>query len=146
MIAFKDYPNIEEIKYEDNKKDSSDNMIDFESRSKSISRFSSKKRNTTKYVEKKFNLDEIGKIKIAKNHSEANRILKQINKFNKNTQFCPCCCLPCPQDGILEKFSYFDNTDEFADLGQGISLYFSFFKYSIILTAFTTILVILFFH
>ena len=144
--------NIREIKFEENKKDSSNNIIIDsaslekcnikENASSKKSRYRAKKRNnSTKIVEKKFNLDEIGKIKIAEKHSEANRILKQINKFNQNTQFCPCCCLPCPQKGILEKFSYCDDTDDFVDFGQGTSLYFSFFKYSIILTAFTAIII-----
>lgn len=67
--------------------------------------------------------------------------MKQINKSNKNTQFCPCCCLPCPQEWILEKFSYCKDTDEFVDFGQGTSLYFLFFKYSIILTVIAALVI-----
>ena len=97
---------------------------------------------SSKSVVKKLNtLDEIGKISAAKIHRDANRILKQINKFDKNTKFCPCCCLPCPTRGVLEKFSYCDNTDDFIETGQGTSLYFSFFKYSMIIIAATAIII-----
>ena len=92
-------------------------------------------------VKKSFTLDELGLISSAKIHRDANRILKQINKFNENTKFCPCCCLPCPTPGVLEKFSYCDNTDDFIETGQGTSLYFFFFKYSMIIMAATAIII-----
>lgn len=93
-----------------------------------------------KKIEKSNTLDEIGKISAAKIHRDANRILKQINKFNKNTKFCPCCCLPCPTKGVLVCFSYCDDTVDFIETGQGISLYFFFFKYSMIIMAATAII------
>ena len=92
-------------------------------------------------VKKSYTLDELGLISSAKIHRDANRILKQINKFNENTKFCPCCCLPCPTPGVLEKFSYCDNTDDFIETGQGTSLYFFFFKYSMIIMAATAIII-----
>ena len=92
-------------------------------------------------LDNRFNLDEIGKIKIAEQHASANRILKQINNFDAETKFCPCCCLPCEKDGTLVRFSYCDDTDKFIDFGQGTTLYFSFFKYSIIVMAATAIII-----
>ena len=86
-------------------------------------------------------LDDIGEISAAKIHRDANRILKQINKFDKNTKFCPCCCLPCPTRGVLVRFSYCDNTNDFIETGQGTSLYFFFFKYSMIIMAATAIII-----
>ena len=94
-----------------------------------------------KLVQKSNTLDDIGKISAAKMHRDANRILKQINKFNKNTKFCPCCCLPCPTPGVLVHFSYCDDTDDFIETGQGTSLYFFFFKYSMIIMAATAIII-----
>ena len=94
-----------------------------------------------KKIEKSNTLDEIGKISAAKIHRDANRILKQINKFDKNTKFCPCCCLPCPTKGVLVRFSYCEDTDNFIETGQGTSLYFFFFKYSMIIMAATAIII-----
>lgn len=94
-----------------------------------------------KKVNKAKTLDDIGEISAAKIHRDANRILKQINKFDKNTKFCPCCCLPCPTPGVLVRFSYCDNTNDFIETGQGTSLYFFFFKYSMIIMAATAIII-----
>ena len=132
---------IKEIKLLENISISEEKNIEDNSSNKKFGKRRKRKRVSTRLFEKKLNLDEIGKIKIAEKHAEANRILKQINKFNNNTQFCPCCCLPCPQEGILEPYSYCDNTDDFSQLGQGTSLYFSFFKYSIIIIAATSLII-----
>ena len=132
---------IQEINLEENKNYLSENDLMEKKSHKRNEKRRNKRGFSTKTFEKKFNLDEIGKIKIAKNHAEANRILKQIKPFNNNTEFCPCCCLPCPQEGVLEHFSYCDDTDKFAELGQGTSLYFSFFKYSIIIIAMTALII-----
>ena len=91
--------------------------------------------------ENKNSFDEIGTISLAKIHRDANRILKQINKFDKNTKFCPCCCLPCPNPNVLVQFKFCDDTDDFIETGQGTSLYFSFFKYSMIIMAATAIII-----
>ena len=132
---------IQEINIEENKKDSTDNNLIEKSSHKKIQKRRNKRTFSTKIFEQKFNLDKIGKIKIAKNHAEANRILKQIRSFNNDTEFCPCCCLPCPQEGVLEHFSYCDDTDKFVELGQGTSLYFSFFKYSMIIISMTALII-----
>ena len=87
------------------------------------------------------NLDEIGKIENAKKHSSANSILKQVAVFNQNTEFCPCCCLPCKKKGVLENFSYCDNTDDFINLGEGTTLYFSFFKYSMMIISIAALVI-----
>ena len=131
---------IKEIKLMENNRKYSENNGDENSSSRKFER-RIRKKGSIRYFENKLNLDEMGKIKIAENHAQANRILKQINKFNNETQFCPCCCLPCPQEGILEPFSFCDNIDDFSQLGQGTSLYFSFFKYSIIIIAATSLII-----
>ena len=123
-----------EIKLENNNNYSSENNL--------MINTSQRKLNPNKYHRKKlliginksdFNLDEIGKIENAKKHASANSILKQVKDFNQNTEFCPCCCLPCKKEGVLENFSYCDNTDDFINLGVGTTLYFYFFKYSIMI-------------
>ena len=81
--------------------------------------------------DEKFNLDQLGRIEYAKQHSSANRPLNKLKEF-KNTQiFCRCCGLPCITPGIIEPFKICDNTDKYSILGQAISLYFSFYKFSI---------------
>ena len=80
-----------------------------------------------------FNLDQIGKIELAKIHSQANRPLRKKNDFNSYSIFCPCCGLPREQYGVLEQFKICDNTENFVECGQGVTLYFSFFRFSIII-------------
>ena len=89
-----------------------------------------------------FHLDKIGSIEYAKIHSKANRPLHKIKdaEFNKETIFCKCCNLPVEQKNILEKFSFYDNPDQYVECGEGISLYFIFFQISIIIIAITVIL------
>ena len=114
----------------------------YENSKDNLNGISKDKNKSPKKKELKSNtLDEIGKISAAKIHRDANRILRQINKFNKNTIFCPCCCLPCPTKGVLETFKYCDDTDDFIETGQGTSLYFYFFKYSMIIMAATAIII-----
>ena len=93
------------------------------------------------YVE--FNLDKIGSIKYAKIHSKANRPLYKVDgtKFNGKTEFCRCCNLPAIQEGIIEEYKFFDDPDKFAECGEGISLYFTFIKFAIIIIFITMILV-----
>ena len=79
----------------------------------------------------KFNLDGVGEIELAKLHRDANRPLRKIKEFDKNTKFCPCCSLPVEQKGYIERFNFCDNTDMFAECGKGISLFFSYFRLSI---------------
>ena len=86
--------------------------------------------------EEKFDLDQRGLIAYAKKHSSANRPLKKLKEseseeFTDATDTCPCCNLPCIKEGYYEPFKVCDNTDEYSILGQAISLYFSFYKFSI---------------
>ena len=88
-----------------------------------------------------FNLDGLGEIEFAKMHREANRPLNKIKEFDKNTKFCPCCSLPIEQKGYIERFNFCDNTDKFSECGRGISLYFSYFRFAILILclAFTSV-------
>ena len=79
----------------------------------------------------KFNLDQIGRIEFAKDHSSANRPLNKLREFKSDQKFCKCCGLPCITPGVIEPFHLCDNTDKYSILGQAISLYFSFYKFSI---------------
>ena len=76
-----------------------------------------------------FSLDNPGKIKIAKQHSSANRPLHKLGNFTKNSKFCRCCNLPCKEDGIMEPFHFCDNIDMFSECGLGVTLYFYFFQF-----------------
>jgi len=100
-----------------------------------------KRKKDTIYTENEFNLDGLGKVEIAEQHASANRILKKINDFDSKTKFCPCCYLPCEKVGTLERFGFCDDTDMFTNFGQGTSLYFSYFKYSIILMTAATVII-----
>ena len=82
-----------------------------------------------------FNLDSLGEIEFAKLHREANRPLRKIKDFDKNTKFCPCCSLPVEQKGYIERFNFCENTDDFSDCGRGISLYFSYFRFAILISS-----------
>ena len=73
----------------------------------------------------------LGNKEDAKMHRYANIPLKKVGEKNKYTKYCSCCELPVEQKGYLEKYNYCDSTEEFATNGQAISLYFSFYKYSI---------------
>ena len=84
-----------------------------------------------------FNMEGIGTIEFAKYHRSANRPLKKIKDFDQNTKFCPCCSLPVEQKGYIEKFKFCGNTDEFIQCGSGISLYFSFLRFSIFILILT---------
>jgi len=112
-----------------------------EKKNKSSNRKGLKRKDQTVYTDNEFNLDGLGKIKIAEQHASANRILKQIKDFDSKTIFCPCCYLPCEKAGTLERFGFCDDTDNFTNFGQGTSLYFSYFKYSIILMAAASVII-----
>ena len=79
----------------------------------------------------------LGEIKIAKIHKEANRPLKQIKDLTieeiKNNS-CPCCGLPTKIKGKLEDYKICNSPDEFTNCGDGVVLYFSFFKFCMIVT------------
>ena len=86
-------------------------------------------------------LNYIGKSDEAKKHRYANIPLKKVGEKNKDTKYCSCCGLPVQQDGYLEKYNYCDSTEEFATNGQAISLYFSFYIYSIFILIIAFILI-----
>jgi len=73
----------------------------------------------------------LGKPELSEIHRNANIPLKKVGEFNGKTVFCKCCNLPCEQKGVMEKYKYSDSTDEFIQNGQAISLYFSFYIFSI---------------
>lgn len=87
--------------------------------------------NSNKNREEKFNLDQLGRIEYAKEHSSANRPLNKLREFKTNQKFCRCCGLPCITPGVIEPFRICDSTDKYSILGQAITLYFSFYKFSI---------------
>ena len=119
-------------------------MEEFSNIPESKSEISGKNKNNIKIsIYKEFHLDKIGSIEFAKIHSRANRPLhkKEDAGFNKETVFCRCCNLPVEQEGILERYNFFDNPDEYVECGEGIPLYFKFFQFSIIIIAIIVIFV-----
>ena len=87
--------------------------------------------NQIKETEDEFNLCKEGKIEFSKIHSSANRPLNKIGDFNNKTQFCPCCNLPAEQDNILMPFKFCDSIEKYSECGEGIFLYFAYFKFAI---------------
>ena len=85
-------------------------------------------------------LDRLGKIKYAKEHASADRPMKKIKNFTKNTNFCFCCNLPCETKNVIEPFKMCDNIESFSVCGLGISLYFYLFRYSFYCTIITFLL------
>ena len=89
----------------------------------------------TYFVAKKvetYSLDELGTIEKARMHRDANRPLHIINELNDSVKFCHCCDLPCEKKGVIEPFNVCDDADIYAECGVGISLYFFFFKFVIL--------------
>ena len=87
--------------------------------------------------EEKKTIFSLGKIKIAKIHKEATRPLKQIKDLTKEeikNNSCPCCGLPNKIKGKLEDYKMCNSPDEFTNCGVGVVLYFSFFKFCMIVT------------
>ena len=132
-----------------NSKNSYKDLID---KDKKLSKRIGKKKNKTMKVLKTFDNIEIkeekkskfslGEIKIAKIHREAIRPLKKIKDLTKEdikNNSCPCCGLPLKISGKLEEYKMCDNPDEFSDCGEGVILYFSFFKFCILVTFIATI-------
>ena len=72
----------------------------------------------------------------AKIHREANRPLKKIKDFSSFTKFCQCCYLPVKDNIYMRNFNFCENTDEYAECGMGTSLYFSFYRFSILILIF----------
>ena len=90
------------------------------------------------YIKKEFNFEEM--INNAKIHREANRPLKKIKEFNSFTKFCQCCYLPVKDNICIRNFNFCENTDEYAECGRGISLYFSYYRFASLILLFTFIL------
>ena len=86
---------------------------------------------------KELKLEEM--IELAKIHKEANRPLVKIKEFDGKTKFCQCCQLPSNDNIYLKTFSFCENTDKFAECGRGTSLYFSFYRFSILILFITFI-------
>ena len=76
----------------------------------------------------------------AKIHREANRPLKKIKEFSSLTKFCQCCYLPVKDNIFIRNFKFCENTDEYAECGRGISLYFSYYRFASLILLFTFIL------
>ena len=106
-----------------------------------LSKLKKDKKSNFKSAKVSFNLDGLGDIELAKLHREANRPLNKIKDFDKNTKFCPCCSLPVEQKGYIERFNFWDNTDKFSECGRGISLYFSYFRFAILISAISFIII-----
>ena len=119
-----------------NKESTSNREINEDKTQRQKSRFTdifknAKKRKTEKVKKVKkemqtYNLDKPGKIELAKIHTFANRPLRKIREFNNISLFCPCCNLPSQQWGVLEPLNFCDDTTNFNECGQGVTLYFSF--------------------
>ena len=79
----------------------------------------------------------LGEIEIANIHKEVTRPLKQIKDLTKEEikdNSCPCCGLPTKIKGKLEDYKMCNSPDEFSNCGDGVVLYFSFFKFCMIVT------------
>ena len=96
-----------------------------------------KKKDTPIFIKKELEGEEM--LENAKIHRQANRPLKQIKEFDDLTKFCQCCYNPMKDQIHLTNFNFCDSTDEFTVFGRGISLYFSYIKYSIFILLFSFI-------
>ena len=77
-------------------------------------------------------LDDLGEVEKAKKHRSANRPLNKLKNLNKNVNFCFCCNLPCEEKGLVEPYHYCDNVDKFSNCGLGVTFYFYFIRFSIV--------------
>ena len=93
--------------------------------------------NELNYSKDKLNIELM--IENAKIHREENKHLYKIKEFDGFTKFCKCCYLPAKDDIYLKNFSYCENTDNFAECGRGITLYFFYFRFSLAILLFTSI-------
>ena len=119
------------------------NFIILSQRKNFIQNGKSRMKDLTKSIYDVYDLNKIGSIKYAKIHRSANRPLyKNKNRsFNRFTEFCQCCNLPAEQKDIMETFNFCDDPESFAECGEGVSLYFTFFKFSIMAMLITFLLV-----
>ena len=127
---------------------SNSNDIEVNSKSNSLS----KKRSSIKWVQKisqstrksvtKKSTVEIelettveNMISRAEIHRKSNRPLIKLKDFDNDTQFCRCCFLPAEDGKYLRTCGLCENTDKFAYYGRGTSLFFSYFRFSILISA-----------
>ena len=91
---------------------------------------------------KKFSLYGKGYIKYAKLHSNAHIPFKDKEKKSSNEiTYCNCCKLPSYQKENFEKYSFCKSTPEdFSNCGIGISLYYFFFQFAILILFITTLI------
>ena len=82
-------------------------------------------------LKEEFSLGKLGKIEWAKEHCSANRPMNKLKDFTKGTKFCNCCNLPCETPGIIERFSGFEDPENFSICGKAVPLYFYFIKYCV---------------
>ena len=68
-------------------------------------------------------------------HRKSNRPLIKLKDFDNDTQFCRCCFLPAEDGKYLRTCGLCENTDKFAYYGRGTSLFFSYFRFSILISA-----------
>ena len=104
---------------------------------KKLKKTTVKKKDTPIFIKKELEGEEM--LENAKIHRQANRPLKQIKEFDDLTKFCQCCYNPMKDQIHLTNFNFCDSTDEFTVFGRGISLYFSYIKYSIFILLFSFI-------
>ena len=85
----------------------------------------------TIYIKKDLEAEEM--LEKAEIHRQANRPLKKIKEFDGSMKFCQCCYNPLTDKTHVINFNFCDSTDEFAVFGTGISFYFFYIKYAIII-------------
>ena len=107
-----------------------------------VEKLRSSKKYNTNYdnnisIKKEFKFEEM--INNAKIHREANRPLKKIKEFTSLTRFCQCCCFPVKDNIYIRNFHFCENTDEYAECGRGTSLYFSYYRFSILILLYALI-------
>ena len=88
-------------------------------------------------IKKDLKIEEM--IDNAKIHREANLPLKKIKEFSSLTKFCQCCYLPVKDNIYTRNFNFCENSDEYAECGRGISLYFSYYRFASIILFFSFI-------
>ena len=99
-----------------------------------LRRTRTKDKDTPIFTKHEIEADEM--IKNAEIHRQANRPLKKIKEFDGLTKFCQCCYNAMKDDVHVTNFHFCDETDEYAEFGRGISLYFFYILYSIMILLF----------
>ena len=89
-----------------------------------------------------FNIYSRGTIINAEKHRSATRPKKEIKPLTETEEtnhLCPCCGLPEKVKGKIEYFHTCDNPDDFSNCGQGVVLYYDYFKFVIIISLIASI-------